>query len=236
MKLVDDDGYATPAATVISAAISLVVTAIVARSLADLHLAKAELARTQIEYALTAAQNAAMLAIATSTRPPPYRWTIASLGGAYEVVAEPEWSKMTPQAFADLDDETLAALGVEDAPALKARLGGLTVGSHLSWIEDLDQSATWRRCAASVVSPFGASEHLSPPDYQEPVAGKTAGYWRAGAVWRIQVTGTDGWRDERIIRFTGNGLNPAAVLGRRLSRGWKGTQSCEGLFENARPA
>lgn len=236
MRPANDDGYATPAATVISAAISLVVTAIVARSLADLHLARAELSRTQVEYALTAAHNAAMLAIATSTRPPPYHWTVANLGSSFDVVAEPERPKMSPQAFAGLSDATIAALGVDDTAVLKDRLSSLSVGSTLSWIEDQDDSATWRECAASVVSPFGARTTLAPPAYEEPVAGKTAGFWRAGEVWRIQVTGTDGWRDERIIRFTGNGLNPAAVLGRRLSRGWKGTQTCQGLFENELPA
>lgn len=226
----DDAGYATPAAAVISAAISLVVTALVVRGQSDLRLARAELARTQVEYALGSAQNTAMLAIATSSRPPPYRWTISSLGTAVDVVAEPEWSKMSPQAFANLDDAAFATLGAADSAPVRARLNSLVLGPSLAWIADQAASATWRACAPALISVFGRASLPALPAYGEPVSGHQAGFWRAGEVWRVQVTDPEGWRDERIIRFTGNGLNPAAVLGRRLSRGWKGAQTCQNLF------
>jgi hypothetical protein len=232
----DDDGYATPAAAVISVAISLVVGALVARGLADLHLAQAELARTQVEYELGAAQNAAMLAIATSSQPPPYRWTLPSLGSAIGVVAEPERPKMSPQAFASLDDAALAPLDGGDPNALRARMSGLALGPSLAWIADQATSRTWRDCAPALVSVYGQASTLTPPNYGLPVSGRQAGFWRAGEVWRVEVTNPEGWRDERIVRFTGNGLKPVAILGRRLSRGWKGAQTCQNLFDGGPPA
>jgi hypothetical protein len=228
----DDEGYATPAAAVICTAISLVVAALMVRGLSDLRLAQAELARTKVEYALGSAQNAAILAIATSSQPPPYQWTIASLGVGFNVVAEPERQKMRPQAAAKLEDAPLALLGATDPVSLRPRLVGMQLGPRLLWIADQAASKTWRACAPSLISEFGQADALTPPQYGEPVSGRQAGFWRAGEVWRVVVTNPDGWRDERIVRFTGNGLNPAAVLGRRISRGWKGTQTCQNLFNN----
>jgi hypothetical protein len=221
------DGYATPAAAVITMAIALVTTAGMTRALAELRLSKAEFAKTRAEYAFAAAQNAAMLAIATSNRPPPYHWTIASLGSALDVVAEPERAKMSLAALASLDDAALANLGVADPAALRTRLAQSAGADGLIWVEDGASSPLWRSCGAALASPFGAASQPPPLDYSEPLAGQRAGNWRAGEVWRIQVTAPDGWRDERIVRFTGNGLTPAAVVGRRLSRGWKGDQTCE---------
>jgi len=232
----DDEGYATPAAAVISAAISMVVTVVVLRSLADLHLARAELARTAVEYGLDAGQNGAMLAIATSSQPPPYRWTLPNLGSSVEVVAEPERAKMSPQAFAQLDNDALAKFGVTDPDGLRAALTTPHAASALTWVADVATAPTWRLCGPAFVSPFGQALARPALDYHAPVSGRQAGFWRAGEVWRIQVTDAAGWRDERIVRFTGNGLNPAAVLGRRLSRGWKGTTSCQDLFDAGLPA
>ena len=226
-----DDGYATPAATVISAAISMVVVALMTRTLSDMHLAQSELTRAKVDYALSSAQNVAMLAIATSSQPPPYRWTIASLGQAYDVIAEPERAKMSPQAFATLSDAAVSAFAVQDVASLRVRLGSVMIGPDLIWMADQDAAATWQSCAPAVVSPFGQATVLTPPSYVDPISGKQSGNWRAGEVWRIQVTEQDGWRDERVVRFTGNGLKPAAVLGRRVSRGWKGAQTCQSLFE-----
>jgi hypothetical protein len=232
----DDEGYATPAATVISAAIGMVVTVVILRSLADLRLAQAELARTTVEYGLDAAQAGAMLSVATSSQPPPYHWTLASLGVAVDVVAEPERPKMAFEAFTKLDDATMSKLGVGNPDLLRGELGGGSSGPAVVWVADQAASPVWRSCAASYVSQFGQADTLPALDYHIPVSGKQPGFWRAGEVWRIQVTNPDGWRDERIVRFTGNGLNPAAVLGRRLSRGWKGAMPCQDLFDAGGPA
>lgn len=233
MRLFSRDGYATPAATLISMAIAGVVIAGLARSSSEMRLARAELRRSQVEYALAGAHNVALLAIATSNRPPPYAWTIPSLGQAFDVVAEPERPKLSFQAVGALDDATLDRLGAGDREVLRSKLLALNGQGGLAWPADASSAPAWRACAATVISTYGAA--LTPPSlgYVEPQSGSLDTRWRAGEVWRIAVTDHDGWRDERIVRFTGNGLNPAAVIGRRLTRGWKDPLSCETLFVDA---
>jgi hypothetical protein len=229
MRRSDDDGYATPAAAVISMAIAAVVIAYVARSTSEVRLARAEFKRMQIEYALAGAHNVALLAIATSNKPPPYRWSIPSLGEAFSVVAEPERPKLSLQAAEGLDDEALDRLGVTDHDALRLAIGALEDKGGLVWPADADRALAWRSCAAALISTYGAEQVPPALDYVEPESGKEDSRWRAGEAWRVVVTNSDGWRDERIVRFTGNGLNPAAVIARRLSRGWKETLQCETL-------
>lgn len=229
MRRSDEDGYATPAAAVIAMAIAAVVIAYVARSTSELRLARAEFKRMQIEYALAGAHNVALLAIATSNRPPPYRWSIPSLGEAFSVVAEPERPKLSLRAAENLDDQTLVRLGAQHPEVLRSALAALQPKSGLVWPADADQAATWRACAPAFISPYGASDVQPTLTYVEPESGKDNSRWRAGEAWRVAITNADGWRDERIVRFTGNGLNPAAVIARRLSRGWKETPQCETL-------
>ena len=227
----DESGYATAVASVICLGIALVVTALVVRSMAELRLAKAEFARMKAENALSAAQNAAMLAIATSSQPAPYHWTVASLGQAVDVLAEPEAAKVGAQTLSAQDPAVLAQLGAANPAAVRDRLAAISPTGALTWVADLDDSPVWRRCAPSYVSQFGYQPQAPRLSYGEPRSGKQPAFFRAGEVWRIQVTDDQGWRDERIVRFTGDGLKPAAILGRRLSRGLKGAQTCEGLLD-----
>ena len=217
----------TPAAAIISFAVSIVVAAMVARATSEFRLARAELARTQAEYALAAAHNAAVLAIFTSNRPPPYRWKLANLGDEYEVIAEPEYLKLSPRAFANLDDEAFAQLGIADPEAVKRRLLELRQDHSLVWIADLADSFSWRGCAASLGSPYGHSVAVAPQIYRNPNAGSEFAFWHSGEIWRIRITDRSGWRDERIVRFTGSSLTPAAIIGRHISRNLKGPQPCE---------
>lgn len=223
----DQDGYATPAAAMIATAIAVVVIAVISRSTSELRLARADFQKTQAEYRLAGAHNVALLAIATSNRAPPYRWTVPSLGKAFEVVAEPERPKLALASIGNLDDELLDRLGVLDHAALRAKLADLPVVDGVPWPADADASTGWRSCAGALISFYGAADFAPALNYVEPDSGKDDSKWRAGEVWRISVTDEDGWRDERIVRFTGNGLNPAAVISRRLSRGWKDNLACE---------
>jgi hypothetical protein len=225
-------GYATPAAAVISMAIAGVVTVLSASAFAELRLAKAELVRLQAEYALIAAHNAAMLVISTSDRPPPYRWTQPSMGEAVEVLAEPERPKLSPAAFAALDPAVFAALAGPAAGAARTRAAALRLEPRLAWVADLAPGRVWRDCAPALASPFGAATLPAPPDYAAPEGGRQPALWRSGEVWRIRVTGPQGWRDERIIRFTGAEGAAAVVIGRRFSRVGKGQDQCDQVFGN----
>lgn len=227
------DGYATPAASMIAMAIAVVTIAFVSRSTTELRLARADFTKTQVAYRLAGAHNVALLAIATSNRPPPYRWTIPSLGKAFQVLAEPERPKLSLTAAETVDDATLDQLGVADHAALRAKLANLPILEGLPWPADAGSSKAWRSCAPALISFYGAANVPPALTYVEPEAGKDDSKWRAGEVWRIAVTDEDGWRDERIVRFTGNGLNPAAVISRRLSRGWKDSLACDTLLAGA---
>lgn len=222
-----EEGYATPAAAMIAMAIAVVTIASVSRATSELRHARADFQKVQVEYRLTGAHNAALLAIATSNKPPPYRWTVPSLGKAFAVSAELERAKLSLAAAAELDDETLDALGVGDPAAVRAKLAHLPLTDGLAWAAEASPARLWRACAGALISAYGA-ETLAPRlVYVAPEAGKDDSKWRAGEIWRIAVTDDDGWRDERIVRFTGNGLNPAATISRRLTRGWKEDVACE---------
>lgn len=223
----DQDGYATPAAAMIATAIAVVAIAVMSRSASELRLARSDFQKTQAEYLLAGAHNVALLAIATSNRAPPYRWTVPSLGKAFEVTAEPERAKLALASVDALDDELLDRLGVADHAALRAKLAHLPVIDGLPWPADADSAAGWRDCAGALISVYGAADVAPALSYVEPDSGKDDSKWRAGEVWRISVTDEDGWRDDRIVRFTGNGLDPASVISRRLSRGWKDKLACE---------
>lgn len=224
------DGYATPAAALIATAIAVVTIAFVSRATTELRLTRAEFKKTQAQYLLAGAHNVALLAIATSNKPPPYRWTAPSSGKAFLVTAEPERPKLSLASAQGLEDETLDQLGVTDHAALRAKLSSLPRTEGLPWAADADTAKGWRACAGALISFYGAADFPPALAYVQPDAGKDDSKWRAGEVWRIAITDEDGWRDERIVRFTGNGLNPAAIISRRLTRGWKENLACETLL------
>jgi hypothetical protein len=227
------DGYATPAATIISMAVAIVVIANLTRATSELRLARAEFNRTKTEYALSAAQNLAVLSIAASSSAPPFRWTLTSLTEGFSVIAEPERSKLALAAVDQLDDTLLSRLEVGNPDAFRARLAALAARQELAWPAEASSRLRWRICGPSLISFYGAAPATPDLVYSPPEAGQTVSHWRAGEVWRIAVTSTDGWRDERIVRFTGNGLNPVAVIGRRLTRGWKDTPACDSILDAA---
>lgn len=224
------DGYATPAAAMIATALAVVTIAFVSRSVTELRLARADFKKTQTEYLLSGAHNVALLAIATSAKAPPYRWTVPSLGKAFEVVAEPERPKLSLESAQTLDPALLDQLGVADHDALRVKLASLPAREGLPWPADASTAPGWRACAGALMSFYGAASSAPTLNYVEPDSGRNDSKWRAGEAWRIAITDEDGWRDERVVRFTGNGLNPAAIIARRLSRGWKENLACESLL------
>jgi hypothetical protein len=217
-------------AAVISMAIAVVVIAFLGRSITVLRQARAEFQRRQAEYLLESAHNAALLSIATSAQAPPYSWTMIQSDQVFTVVAEPEWFKLSPAAAVRLDDALLDRLGVSDPAILKGTLGRLAARHALFWPADADETSGWKTCAGALISFYGTA--VAPPAlaYSKPTLGSGGGRWRAGEVWRVMVTSSEGWRDERILRFTGNGLNPASTIARRLSSKWKDSSLCEPLL------
>lgn len=235
------DGYATAAALGVSLALGLVAAAVTARSVAALKLAKADLRRTQADYALNGAQALAVAAIVTSGQPGPYRWTLTTPEGAVEALAEPEGAKLSLTSAAGLDDGVLRLFAVGAPSALRAKLQVQAERQLAGTLDDLDASPIWRSCASSFISPFGLAAVVTPMAYRAPGAGPHPASWHIGEVWRIRITDHGGWRDDRFVRFTGDVARPAAVISRRLVRiigaqAPQGDGSCEKLFIAAHSA
>ena len=224
------DGYATPAAVVISLALAIVATAVSARSIATLKLAQGDLDRTKAEYALAGAQQTAAAAFLAPGQTPSAQWSMNTDIGAVDVLAEPEAPKLSLAAAADLDGSILAKFRVTDPAALRARLKALAeAGDAAADLEDADAAPLWTACARSLISADGLA--TAPRTAPLPAAGSTAqASGHLGEVWRIQVASSKGWVDDRTVRFAGDPLHPAATIRRRFSKGQKGVSQCDAML------
>lgn len=223
-----DDGFATPAALVFGLALAMLATAMVARSVMLLKSASADLDRTVLAYVLDGAQLEAAATMIRSGAGGPYRWAMNTDAGWAEVLAEPEDDKLSPAAAAEaLPASVLGALGVGDGDALRQRLRAADDDTDLA---RLDTASGWRACGRSVVSPFGQKRELAWAARQPPAAARDLPAWRVGELWRMRITMADGWRDERIVRFTGDARHPVAVVTRKLSRSQGGQDRCDELL------
>jgi len=225
-------GYATPLALVVALALSLVSVAMVTRSTMLLRQARADLDRARAEHALDGAQLEAAASIIRSGAGSAYRWALATDVGWTEVVAESEREKLSLAAAADLPDATLERLGVTDPAGLKVRLTAAAAADRID-VAALDDALLWRACAPAVMSGLGARQALTWPVYAEPSLGQKDPAWRVGEAWRVRITTSAGWRDDRIVRFTGDARHPVAVVARRLSRSDGGQNRCDAIMAAA---
>ncbi|MDR3509248.1 MAG: hypothetical protein P4L64_15245 [Caulobacteraceae bacterium] len=223
-----DAGFATPAAAVVSLGLAVVASALTGAAVTQLRAARSDAARTQAEYLLDGLQAQAGLAALSSPKATRLAWTIAASSGAAEILAESESAKLGLAEAPDFDGTMLAKLGVTDAGDVRRRVSALTpqqaVGPAL---EAADAAPQWRACARSLISAYGMAKTQPKLTPSPPTTGAVV--WRIGEVWRIRVTAS-GWADDRIVRFTGDLLHPAAVVDRRFYRRAEGRDRCEALF------
>jgi hypothetical protein len=212
-----DAGYATPAALALSLTFGLIATAFLTQSMTNLSVARGDLVRTQTEYALDGAVLAAAADIVRSTTPPPYHWSLSTDAGLADVVAEPEKAKLSFAAASQLDDAMLADLGVNDPDALRGSLS-MAAGAAPDDAGQFDAAELWRRCARRLITGFGGQSAYTYVAPNAPGLGEKLASWHIGEVWRLRITTTTGWRDERIVRFTGDAGHPVATVTRKLSR------------------
>jgi hypothetical protein len=212
--------------------LSLVATATISRSVSLLVLSKADLERTRGDYALQGAQLQAAATVVRAGIAGPFHWTSSTDLGFVDVRAEREADKMSLTAAAGLPDQALAQFGVVDAAALRTRL---VAAEELDVVDvsSLDAAALWRLCAPRAVSGMGqADAYAYAPDTDPTALGERPPHWRVGEVWRIRVSTPEGWRDERIVRFTGNAQLPAATILRTVARGDGEGGRCEGILQS----
>lgn len=224
-------GYAMPAALILSLAIATMAAGLLERSVVSLKTARGEFRRAQVEAALDGAQLTAAAAVITSRRDGPYHWTSTTEAGWVDVVAEREEDKLgAAAAAAALSDAQLTAFGVADPARLKAQLMAASEEPKTLLIAALDPAALWQGCAPSIISVFGAQDQLSYVAPVEPGSGPDPASWRIGEIWRVRVATPDGYRDDRLVRFTGDAQRPAATIARRWSRGSGEFGRCEDLL------
>jgi hypothetical protein len=216
---------------------ALVASAMVARSVMMLRLARADLERTRAEDVLDGAQLQAAATVIRAGSGGPYRWAEPTDMGFAEALAESETEKLSPAAGANLPDAVLAAYGVDDVAALKARLTSAAGTASLD-VSALDAAPLWHECAASLVSRLGLKPadqrpgpHIAPSSVSTTASGlPNPPAWRVGETWRVRITTAAGWRDDRIVRFTGDAHHPVAVVRRELSRTSGGQGRCEAIW------
>jgi hypothetical protein len=220
------DGYATAAAVVTSLAIGLVATAVTALSVGELKLARADINRTRAEYGLAGAQASAAATLAQSKADVRLAWTFGSDAGSATVLAEPEAAKVSFKVASSLDHATLRKLGASNPEMVRVRVGSLVRHGGLpSALSEADPSPLWRRCAASAISPLGQAEKVTIATAVAPQLSESSSH--IGEVWRVKTT-AGGWSDDRLVRFTGDVVHPAAVIERRFYRDGGG-RSCDAI-------
>lgn len=226
----NDAGFATPAALLLSLALALVGTAMIGRSVGLLKLTKADLDRTETDYALAGAQLEAAATVVRAGVPGPFHWTSSTDQGWVDIRAEREADKLSLATASTLAPAVLASFGATDPVAIQAKLAAAAT-ADVADVSTMDRSSLWQACAARLMSSFGQSAgYTFVPDVQ-PAIGDKPPQWHVGETWRIRVTTSTGWRDDRLVRFTGNSNEPAATILRTVSKGDGEGGRCESLLQ-----
>lgn len=220
------DGYATVSALVLSTAIALVVAGSMAVAGADLKAARRDLERVQQDAWFDSVHLRAAYQIATTAGGRRVAWRDSWDGADYQVLAEAEASKASlHRAAASWDDDVFRALGV-DPDRMRPLLAGLSSRERADILE-LDPAGIWRSCILSLLSPIGYGRSA---ELGAPVGPGTAEIdWRTGQVWRIRIRAANGWTDDRLVRWSGDGQAPAYVIDRQLYRLREPSVQCESI-------
>lgn len=214
----EDAGFATPAATVICLALALGVASAMTYAVTAQRAATGHWRRTQAEFALAGARLLATETLLQSASGDRFRWTIPVGGAAVEVVAESEAAKLS-LAQAEQHAEGLSEMLRAGSASEVARALSSDVSDPDARDVDVtmaDAAPDWSRCASSYVSPWGQAADLTatPPEAPRPGPGN----WRVGQLWRLRLSGADGWVEDSVVRFTGDARHPIAVVVRRFNK------------------
>jgi hypothetical protein len=215
---------------VLSLGLALVGAAMVGKSIGLLTLTKSDLELRRLDYDLAGAQLVAAATVVRAGVAGPFHWVSTTDLGWIDVRAEQESSKLSLVAAAALPDSALAQFAVADGTALRSRLSA-AAGADPVDIGSLDSAPLWRACAGRLVSSFGEQTSFTFTPDQDPPAGDRTPLWRVAQVWRIRITTAAGWRDDRLVRFTGNAQQPAATIIRTIAKGEGEGGRCESILQ-----
>ena len=225
-------GYATAAAIFICLGLALIVTALTSQSVLTLRRAKSALRQTQIDMAISGAQLRASLSLVQASSAGRIGLSLSTDLGPVAVLAEREQDKVLVDAILSADD--LKQFKLPDPPGTLRKLQALKDQKPSpADIEALASSDVWKLCAPSLISAFGAAKHvqLASPAILDMAPGRS----KLGEVWRLRARMSDGWTDDRTIRFTGNANAPSVIIWRRLIRRTADTGQCESMTMGTKP-
>lgn len=206
----DKRGFATLAAAVLCLALGMMASILVEAASLDLRAARSDLERVQAQYRLDGAQRLAAQRLLEQNPGGRVVFNLGPAMGNIEVVAEPEFPKLSASQADQLDQPLLKQLNVADSERLRGQLSSLAETPDATYMSTLDASPLWQACGPSLISAFGLADHMTPPQKLSAPAYRFS--WRAGEVWRLRLADSDGWTDERWVRFTGDRRQPAATI------------------------
>ena len=214
---------------VVSLVIAIIASAVMAYSVDVLRLERSNMMRLQARYALDEAEARAALALISSKAEGPVRYSLTTGTLNIEAIAEPEAPKLGLEPAATLSDRQLARWGVVSAGRVREGLAALAAsrGQTVDRIAAADASRQWALCARSAISPYGLASAL--PVASLGVLSPGASLSRVGQVWRVRVAASNGWVDDRVIRFTGSIQHPIDVASDAFGRGSPLGDACSTL-------
>lgn len=208
-------GYISAAAIALVLALAMIAGAVSFRGVAALRQAQHDLEALRADYALAGAQERAMALLTADAAEGRLSFTVETDLGAATILAEPERDKL--RLSDGLRESDLAALGVSEPTALRARLTALgEVFPTPETVSLLSAAPDWRACGPSLVSGWGEAHEVGLS--QPGALGLRGGGSRLGQVWRLRARLASGWGDERLVRFVGAEDQAAAVIWRSFRR------------------
>jgi hypothetical protein len=202
-----EQGYATAAFGAIALALAVVATALLAFSNNQLRIARVALRHAERDALLDGALVLAADAVMRESQTARLSWGLDVDGLPVTLLAEPEGFKVSAARPEALGKEAIEALA---GPApLRAAAASEDLSAARQALAARSDSAAWRACAQSFLSPVSDAEKasLAPPTI--PAGGEIN--WRVGEVWRIAAF-AKGRSADAIVRFTGDPERPMAVL------------------------
>ncbi|MGA0601545.1 hypothetical protein ACO2Q3_12650 [Caulobacter sp. KR2-114] len=185
----------------------------------------ADYEKTRAEYALAGDRLAAVQALLGASNTGRVRWQLASENGPVEVIAEPEGLKLSPKNPGEGLSALNARLQVKDEAHLTSALAALASDNSAEAIEAADDSALWRLCARTFLSPHGTAASVARAPTAAPRPGPIN--WRLGQLWRLRLTDADGRTEDTVIRFTGAPGHPIAVAERQFTHSGPMGERCD---------
>lgn len=209
------DGYATVSALVLSLAIALVAAGSLAVAGAELQAARRDYDRMQASADLESVLLLATYQVVTTPGANRLGWIEGWNGSSYDVIAEAESAKLDLEVAPEaIPDEVFERLGVSPDTAREV-LRSVPASDRRGLVEAFPSPA-WRSCILSLVSPAGGTRYALADSPSTPERGDPD--WRTGQVWRFRASAPDGWTDDRLVRWSGDGRDPVFVIDRQLYR------------------